>query len=57
MIFALIPAASKLLVAITYMFFNVHGKFKENMEAELAVRRREKLEQQQREQAQAPPQA
>lgn len=57
MIFALIPAASKLLVAVTYMFFNVHGKFKEQMEAELAVRRREKLEQQQREEAKAPPQA
>lgn len=39
-IFALIPAFSKLLVGITYMFFNVHGKFKDDMEADLAKRRR-----------------
>ncbi len=42
-IFALVPAISKLLVAITYMFFNVHGKFKEEMEADLIRRRREKV--------------
>ena len=42
-IFALIPAFSKFAVAITYMFFNVHGKFKEKMELDLAVRRKEKV--------------
>lgn len=42
-IFALVPAISKLLVAVTYMFFNVHGKFKEEMEADLIRRRREKV--------------
>lgn len=42
-IFALVPAISKFLVAISYMFFNVHGKFKEQMEADLVTRRREKV--------------
>jgi len=43
LIFALVPAISKLLVAVTYLFYNVHGKFKKQMEADLAVRRAEKL--------------
>ena len=42
-IFALVPAISKLLVAVTYMFFNVHGKFKGQMEADLVKRREEKV--------------
>lgn len=42
-IFALVPAISKFLVAISYMFFNVHGKFKEQMEADLVKRREEKV--------------
>lgn len=44
-IFAMVPAFSKLAVAVTYMFFNVHGKFKEDMLADLAKRRKEALSQ------------
>jgi Na+/melibiose symporter-like transporter len=34
-IFALVPAFSNLMVAVSYMFFNVHGKFKEDISAGL----------------------
>jgi len=42
-IFAFIPAISKFLVGITYMFFNVHGRFKEQMEADIMARRKERV--------------
>lgn len=41
-IFAMVPAISKLLVGITYMFYNVHGEFKEKMMEDLAQRRLQK---------------
>ena len=41
-IFAMIPAVSKLMVGITYLFYNVHGEFKEKMAEDLAQRRLKK---------------
>lgn len=42
-IFCLMPAIARFLYGITLMFFNVDGKFKEQMQAELAVKRQERL--------------
>ena len=43
-IFCLLPAIARFLYGITIMFFNVDGKFKEQMLKDLEVRRRERLE-------------
>ncbi len=42
-IFCLMPAIARFLYGVTLMFFNVDGKFKEQMQAELAVKRQERL--------------
>ncbi len=43
-IFCLMPAIARFLYGVTLMFFNVDGKFKEQMQAELAVKRQERLQ-------------
>ncbi len=43
-IFCLMPAVARFLYGITLLFFNVHGKFKEQMLAELEVKRRNRVE-------------
>ena len=43
-IFALAPAAARLLTGIAFMFFNIHGKFKEQMLADLEERRKAAIE-------------
>ena len=43
-IFCLLPAIARFLYGITLLFFNVDGKFKEQMLKDLEVRRRERLE-------------
>ncbi len=43
-IFCLLPAIARFLYGVTLMFFNVDGKFKQQMLQDLEVRRREKLE-------------
>ncbi len=43
-IFCLLPAIARFLYGVTLMFFNVDGKFKEQMLKELEVKRRERLE-------------
>ncbi len=43
-IFCLLPAIARFLYGVTLMFFNVDGKFKEQMLKDLEVRRRERLE-------------
>ncbi|MBR5246684.1 MAG: MFS transporter [Clostridia bacterium] len=43
-VFCLLPAIARFLYGVTLLFFNVDGKFKEQMLADLEVRRREKLE-------------
>ena len=43
-IFALAPAAARLLTGFAFMFFNVHGKFKEQMLADLEERRKAAME-------------
>lgn len=42
-VFALLPALARFLFGITSMFFNVHGKFKEQILEELEVRRLERV--------------
>lgn len=42
-IFALMPAFSRFMYGVTLCFFNVHGKFKEDMLKELEVKRLEKV--------------
>lgn len=39
MIFALVPAAARTLTGISFFFFNVHGKFREQMLVDLEERR------------------
>lgn len=43
-IFCLMPAIARFLYGITLMFFNVDGDFKKQMQAELAVKRQERLQ-------------
>ena len=43
-VFCLLPAIARFLYGITLMFFNVSGKMKEQMLEELEVRRREKIQ-------------
>ena len=43
-VFCLLPAIARFLYGITLLFFNVHGKFKDQMLAELEVLRRERLQ-------------
>ena len=43
-VFCLLPAIARFLYGVTLIFFNVDGKFKEQMLADLEVRRRERLE-------------
>ena len=43
-VFCLLPAIARFLYGVTLLFFNVDGKFKEQMLADLEVRRRERLE-------------
>lgn len=43
-IFCLLPAIARFLYGITLLFFNVDGKFKEQMLKDLEVKRRERLE-------------
>ena len=42
-VFCLLPAIARFLYGITLMFFNVHGKMKEQMLAELEVKRIERV--------------
>ena len=42
-VFALMPAIARFLFGIILMFFNVHGKFKEDMMKELEERRLERV--------------
>ena len=42
-VFCLMPAIARFLYGITLMFFNVHGKMKEQMLAELEVKRLERV--------------
>ncbi len=43
-VFCLLPAIARFLYGVTLMFFNVDGKVKEQMLADLEVRRRERLD-------------
>lgn len=43
-IFCLMPAVARFLYGITLLFFNVHGKVKEEMLSDLEVKRRERVE-------------
>ncbi len=43
-VFCLLPAIARFLYGVTLMFFNVDGKFKEQMLKELEVKRKERLE-------------
>lgn len=43
-VFCLLPAIARFLYGVTLMFFNVDGKFKEQMLKDLEVRRRERVE-------------
>ena len=43
-VFCLLPAIARFLYGVTLLFFNVDGKFKEQMLKDLEVRRRERLE-------------
>ena len=43
-VFCLLPAIARFLYGVTLLFFNVDGKFKEQMLKELEIRRRERLE-------------
>lgn len=43
-VFCLLPSIARFLYGITLLFFNVDGKFKEQMLKDLEVRRRERLE-------------
>ncbi len=42
-VFALLPAFARLFFGLSWLFFPVHGKFKENMLAELEARRSERV--------------
>ncbi len=46
-IFCVTPAIARFLYGISLIFFNVHGKFKAQMLADLEVRRREQVRQMQ----------
>lgn len=43
-IFCLMPAIARFLYGVTLMFFNVDGDFKKQMQAELAVKRQERIQ-------------
>ncbi len=43
-VFCLLPAIARFLYGFTLLFFNVHGKFKEQMLAELEVKRAERVQ-------------
>lgn len=43
-VFCLLPAIARFLYGVTLLFFNVHGKVKDQMLAELEVMRRERLQ-------------
>lgn len=43
-VFALAPAAARFLTGVAFMFFSVHGKFKEDMLVDLEQRRKVRLE-------------
>ncbi len=43
-IFCLMPAIARFLYGVTLMFFNVDGEFKKQMQAELAIKRQERLQ-------------
>ncbi len=43
-VFALLPAFARLFNGLTWIFFPVHGKFKENMLSELETRRAQRVE-------------
>lgn len=43
-VFCLLPAIARFLYGVTLMFFNVNGKVKEEMLADLEVRRRERIQ-------------
>ncbi len=43
-VFCLLPAIARFLYGVTLMFFNVDGKFKEQMLKELEIKRKERLE-------------
>ena len=43
-VFCLLPAIARFLYGVTLLFFNVDGKFKEQMLKELDARRRERVE-------------
>ena len=42
-LFSVVPAIARFLYGVTLLFFPIHGKFKEQMNEELAVRRLEKI--------------
>ena len=46
---ALLPAFARLFNGLTWIFFPVHGKFKQNMLAELEERRAERVEEEESE--------
>jgi Na+/melibiose symporter-like transporter len=48
-VFALLPAFARLFNGLTWIFFPVHGKFKQNMLAELEERRAERVEEEESE--------
>ncbi len=48
-IFCIMPAIARFLYGVSLIFFNVHGKFKAQMLADLEVRRREQVRQMQTE--------
>lgn len=48
-IFCIMPAIARFLYGVSLIFFNVHGKFKTQMLADLEVRRREQVRQMQAE--------
>lgn len=43
-VFCLLPAIARFLYGVTLLFFNVHGKLKEQMLAELEIKRRERIQ-------------
>ncbi len=43
-VFCLLPAIARFLYGVTLIFFNVHGKVKEQMLAELEIKRRERIQ-------------
>lgn len=43
-VFCLLPAIARFLYGVTLLFFNVHGKVKEQMLAELEIKRRERIQ-------------